>query len=182
MDAILVITDESVWLDSVTQHHGIRTLKGADAIALTLVNQDLVVQAISTNSVGTTDGNDFTWTFSNVQINPRDVLYFVYTATNNTNIVVGETLTAKNGHGVWEVGNQHDMIGAGSTKNVNYASSSYTGNGVLGSNTGSNINLNESFMPVLTIETSKIASIPEPTTATLSLLALAGLAARRRRK
>ena len=38
-----------------------------------------------------------------------------------------------------------------------------------------------SYIPKLTIETS-VPTVPEPTTATLSLLALAGLAARRRRK
>ena len=38
-----------------------------------------------------------------------------------------------------------------------------------------------SFIPKLTIETS-VPTVPEPTTATLSLLALAGLTARRRRK
>ncbi|MBQ8478952.1 MAG: PEP-CTERM sorting domain-containing protein [Akkermansia sp.] len=37
------------------------------------------------------------------------------------------------------------------------------------------------FAPVMTIEVSSL-SVPEPTTATLSLLALAGLAARRRRR
>ncbi len=38
------------------------------------------------------------------------------------------------------------------------------------------------YMPVVSFTVTNTPAIPEPTTATLSLLALAGLAARRRRK
>ena len=54
----------------------------------------------------------------------------------------------------------------------------------LGGNTGSNYRINETVHSLSygKVTVNEAPAVPEPTTATLSLLALAGLAARRRRK
>ena len=164
-----------VWLDYVEQKN-LRDYRnaGTEGITLALVDSGGTVKALSTNAATST--GSFVWTFSNVQVSTTEILYFVYTATANTKIAEGYTLQSSS-TGDWKNGT--DMLCVGSTMNANYDTSRITGNGLLGNNYNSNMNLNTQFMPLISIGTSKV---PEPTTATLSLLALAGLAARRRRR
>ena len=98
-------------------------------------------------------------------------------ATFSTTLTMGETYTLKN---VGGDGNQTVSLYAGTdVTGAALGTVTYNGNmngGNADTTMGSVVNSQYAYVP------TPAPSVPEPTTATLSLLALAGLAARRRRK
>lgn len=176
---------ETVALVSITT--GIRDTRGTTGVVLTLTDGNGVVQATSTNYA--TASGLYTWNFTDVNVSTSETLYFVFTAIENENVKVGNTLSANSSDdGEWTASLKSDLLTCCSGKKqvVDYKDATGVDSlFVLGSNTktgfellpGSNGSTNPRYTPVVSIVT---ASIPEPTTATLSLLALAGLAARRR--
>lgn len=174
---------DTVGLSSITIN--IRDLQGSAGIKLALTNSSGTILTLSDNAV-TAIGKQ-TWTFSNTTVSTTDTLYFVYTAIENENAEVGYTLTT-GGDGKVTIDEQtqevtaiSDLIMCGAASLADYGST----DGVptlafLGTNGSRSFDLNDvRYAPYVTVVTT--ATIPEPATATLSLLALAGLAARRRR-
>ncbi len=170
----LAFADQNqVSLDSITVN--IRSVQGT-SVGLALTNASGMVLTVSDNSV-TSTGNQ-TWTFTNTSISTTEQLYFVYfNAAADAGVSVGTTLTAG------------QMVMAGGSKMIQYGNQTGVDSlYMLGNNQSKNMSANkQSYAPMLTIATSSIPtppapSIPEPATATLSLLALAGIAVRRRRK
>ena len=176
------ITDyEEVLLTSVSTN--LRNLQTAAGITLALTNASGTVLALSDESVSSTDYQ--TWSFTDTIVSTTETLYFVYTASDNDRIKVGYTLVS-GGTGVWDESNKsYDMIMCGAGTLINYGDKAGVPTlAFLGDNNNRNMTLNNSqYAPIVNIVTKSMTSaVPEPTTATLSLLALAGLAARRRRK
>lgn len=176
---------DTVGLSSITIN--IRDLQNSAGIKLALTNSSGMILTLSDNAVTST--GDQTWTFSNTTVSTTDTLYFVYTALENENAVVGYTLTT-GGDGkvtkdevTGDITNVSDLIMCGAASLANYGANNTAGVqtlAFLGTNNSRNFSLNNvQYAPYVTVVTT--ATIPEPTTATLSLLALAGLAARRRR-
>ncbi len=124
---------------------------------------------VSTNSTGTA-ANETTYTlnFSGITINPNSCYQFLYVKADAD----VTTLATFEGY-------QAASIQWGNSVTNRFSQRIPDGWGTYKSN---GINSWEGqFVPVTTVTLSTPA-VPEPTTATLSLLALAGLAARRRRK
>ncbi len=124
---------------------------------------------VSTNSTGTAaDNTTYTLNFSGITINPNERYQFLYV---NAGADV-TTLASFEGY-------QTASIKWGTSVTNSFSTNIPDGWGTYKSN---GINSWEGqYIPVTTVTLSAPA-VPEPTTATLSLLALAGLAARRRRK
>ncbi len=120
-------------------------------------------------------GNTVTFDLSGIDLQPSDGLYaFMIVGSSTTDAV----LTT----GVTETTSLADVYFASSSKSsLKFAFASSTGawNNVKATNTDVK-KWNTKVTPVATYTFSEV--VPEPATATLSLLALAGLAARRRRK
>lgn len=177
---------DTVGLSSITIN--IRSLQNSAGIKLALTNSSGVILTLSDNAV-TSTGNQ-TWTFSNTTVSTTDTLYFVYTALENEDAVVGYTLTTGGDGKVTKdevtggVTNVSDLIMCGASSLADYGDGNTAGVSTLaflGSNNSRDFTLNDvRYAPYVTVVTT--ATIPEPSTATLSLLALAGLAVRRRRK
>ncbi len=151
-------------------------------VYLALTDADHKVIALSTNST-ITAGQFFSWTFTDTTVGKTDTLYFQFvdgtrlaTSSEADGIKVGSTLTAA------------DLVIAGldgSNSVANYGTNNVDGLDTLFLIGGNNRNMTQTssqYAPAITISTTEVVSVPEPATATLSLLALAGLAARRRRK
>ncbi len=177
---------DTVGLSSITIN--IRNLQNSKGIKLALTNSNGTILTLSDNVVTGTGNQE--WTFSNTTVSTTDTLYFVYTAIENENVEVGYTLTT-GGNGMVTIDEQtqevtavSDLIMCGASSLANYGSNNTAGVptlAFLGTNNSRNFTLNNvQYAPYVTVVTT--ATIPEPATATLSLLALAGLAARRRRK
>lgn len=123
---------------------------------------------VSTNSTGTAaDNTTYTLNFSGITINPNDRYQFLYVQANTT-----EDLTTF-------VGYQAAAMSWGTSVTNSFSTNIPDGWGTYKNNKFNS--WEGQFIPVTTVTLSTPA-VPEPTTATLSLLALAGLAARRRRK
>ena len=124
---------------------------------------------VSTNSTGTAANNTtYTLNFSGITINPNERYQFLY-VTADADVA---TLSSFAGY-------QAAAIKWGTSVTNSFSQNIPGGWGTYKSN---GINSWEGqYIPVTTVTLSTPA-VPEPTTATLSLLALAGLAARRRRK
>lgn len=157
----------TVELLSITTN--IRSIQSQSGIVLALTDSAGKVLSLSTNIV--TGIGDQTWTFSNTSISTTEQLYFVFTSSTNENVVSGYTLTT------------NDMVMCGSSIMSNYSNTTGVSSlSYLGSNTEHSMTPGSAnFAPRVTLVT-QTQLVPEPATATLSLLALAGLAARRRRK
>ncbi|MGN0869054.1 MAG: PEP-CTERM sorting domain-containing protein [Akkermansia sp.] len=142
----------------------------AQGIKLALTTSAGLVQAVSTNTI--TAVSYQTWNFENTFISTNEQLYFMFVDAGNTSIETGYTLQTS------------DLVRAGGYYVRQYADTSdYQSLTYLGNNVSFGYNMNEGvYTPTVSIVTRDIPSVPEPATATLSLLALAGLAARRRRK
>ena len=113
------------------------------------------------------DDTTYTLSFNGITVNSSDRYQFLYVNADTT-----EDLTTFDGYKAAAL--------AWGTAVTNSFSAQIPGG--WGTYKGNGINSWEgNYMPVTTITLSTPA-VPEPTTATLSLLALAGLAARRRRK
>ncbi len=148
------------------------------SISLALTDSLGTVVALSNNYADT--AGTFTWNFSDTVVNTRETLYFVFVNNDTTNnVTTGYTLTADDmaapglgSGGVWDCGDNNTL--------------DKTTLGFVGGNNAKSMQLNtgtgdtNKYAPTVSIKTHRL--IPEPATATLSLLALAGLAARRRRK
>ena len=171
---------------------GDRSNAAGDAVnfGLLVLDSDDVIVGMSNETTAPCDGVDGVYTFSGLTINPsvtynfvcvREVLlnsdYVGYTY----NFVKGENLTVDSEAmtitgGLLATGIAVDLHGDKQTSGLNFS-------------TNPNINgYQATWSPILTDIKVSVESIPvppavpEPATATLSLLALAGLAARRRRK
>ena len=113
------------------------------------------------------DDTTYTLSFNGITVNSSDRYQFLYVNANTT-----EDLTTFDGYKAAAM--------SWGTAVTNSFSTQIPGG--WGTYKGSGINSWEgNYVPVTTVTLSTPA-VPEPTTATLSLLALAGLAARRRRK
>ena len=153
---------------------------------LAVVDENYEILGISTNSNNFTyDKNTMTvadaprtFTFDGLQLTtttgtdqttaPCNYTMFFISTSKYANLAVGDTLQASQ---VTRVG-----IGAyGPNYDTNYSELAFVG----GSNNNHFGVIQNAYVPLVSINTR---IVPEPTTATLSLLALAGLAARRRRK
>ena len=103
-------------------------------------------------------------------------------------LTLGDAVLNFSNNAVIDLGNNAITIGDGTTINVLLADGQDADNLTLFVNakadsaTSVNVNIVDADGNVLSTASATISSVPEPTTATLSLLALAGLAARRRRK
>lgn len=136
----------------------------ADSVTKTVV-------AHSSNSVSGSGGDSLTFDFSNVTLSSDTtyLLIFMNDAANNSRPEIGQSALASNGNiwankrGLSTVGNSLDTATSPQLGFINDK----------GAISGT------AYSPVVTIRAT--ATLPEPTTATLTLLALAGLAARRRR-
>ena len=138
-----------------------------------------VYEYVSDNTTGTYLGSSSvesyatntltTFEFSDLTINKGTRYQFMFVKADATD----SDLTTFDGY------KEQSMIWGIATTADKYAGTLPTGWGIYTNNT---INgWSDHRMPVMTVNTSAPV-VPEPTTATLSLLALAGLAARRRRK
>lgn len=146
---------------------------------IVITDASLKIQGWSSNESDTaTDASEynFTWNFGNVTLD-TDTTYFAIAYDADVPLTLGATL-AKVGENM--------QFGVGGVSNYGSNGLSFDGsaNGKTGLsflNSGSyGINTKQTqFAPNVTIVTT---TIPEPATATLSLLALAGLAVRRRRR
>ncbi|MCQ2365504.1 MAG: hypothetical protein MJ051_08150 [Akkermansia sp.] len=148
----------------------IRQLDGKTGITLALTDASGTVLALSDNVVTSTGLR--TWAFSNTTIPTTENIYFVFANPDSANTAIGATLT----------GSVTDMVRAGGTTLANYGN---TDNAITCTYLGDNSSYSmtpatQNYAPKVTLHTMSIAA-PEPATATLSLLALAGLASRRRR-
>ena len=161
----------TVKLDSVTTNIRSNTGTGNGAnpggnVYLAVTNSAGTVLNMSTNFV--TASGDQTWNFSDTSISTTENLYFVFTKSTYT---AGHTLLAS------------DMVSAGGGTMIQYGNQSGLSSlNFLGNNTAPSMNdNNQNYGPKLTLKTS-VDAVPEPSTATLGLVALAGLLARRRRR
>ncbi len=149
---------------------------GSTGVYLALTDASHKVLALSTDFATATNAS-FTWHFpTTTEIGKTDTLYFQYVASTKVaatpdaeGVKVGYTLQAT------------DLVAAGTLSCANYgdkvgADSLY----IIGANNQNMTANKQNYAHALTITTTEV--VPEPATATLSLLALAGLAARRRRK
>ncbi len=150
----------------------------------------IVITDDSLNILGWSDAapekeGSFTWSFENSPITlSKDKAYFAIAYENVSALQENTTLTAESTPENMQFGtNAVRDFGAG---NLNFTDASngkktglmYLNGGSYGINT-----VQTQYAPNVTIVTSAVTTtVPEPTTATLSLLALAGLASRRRRK
>ncbi len=108
----------------------------------------------------------YTLTFDNILVNSSDRYQFLYVAANTT-----EDLSTFDGYKAAAMSWGTSVTNSFST-NIPAGWGTYKSNGIN--------SWEGQYIPVTTI-TLSTPVVPEPTTATLSLLALAGLAARRRR-
>ncbi len=171
-----------VRLDSVELN--LRSLRGSANVQLALTTSTGVVLSVSDN--GFTEASKLQKiTFSDTWVSTKDTLYFVFVAGENDRIEVGYQLkgASDGGTGDWAAEGGEDMLtcGAGSAGVADYNGMTNNMNSLyfIGTDKSQSMAINSSvrYAPVVSITTY----IPEPATATLSLLALAGLAARLRR-
>ena len=134
--------------------------------------------------------------FGEIAGNGTSLRFGPYTNNNNTVAIDGNLDKGENNLVSVAPGGTYTItltkIGNEVTVSVNGVASGYgvladtvTGNITdiaLGGNTGSNYRINEVVHSASWSKVTPAPAVPEPTTATLSLLALAGLAARHRRK
>ena len=180
-----------VELTSITLTTGVRSQGGwAEDGVYSLVITDTDFSIIGWSTALSTANTTFTWTFvSSADGTPvildasKDYLVLADSATSFTE---GDTLIKNNK--VIRLGtNGVSNYGAGNLDFSSTSASLYSGlAGIKVVDPGDNnpyasytIDVSNQYAPKVTFETKLV---PEPTTATLSLLALAGLAARRRRR
>lgn len=158
-------------------------------------NWDEDFQFSITLTLGETISASNNWpVFATLSGNGTALRFGPYIANNNTvaldgNLTKGDdnNLVSVTAGGTYtitltKIGTDVTLAVDGVTTGVGTLADTVTGNITdiaLGGDTSTNYRINET---VHSISMSKVTVIPEPTTATLSLLALAGLAARRRRK
>ena len=173
---------ESVTLNSI----GFNTRKinnngaaknGSFSIVITDTSANILGWSTNSSSPTSTSSEDFTWTFNNIVLDTQSTYYAIAYAPDTTTLTKGSTLATYTkfmqfgSTGVSDYGANglsFDDATAGKTGLM------FLKSDIIGINTGS-----KTYAPNVTIVTK---TIPEPTTATLSLLALAGLAVRRRRR
>ena len=159
-------------LDSITlQSRSDNPTAAAMKVAVYKYESDSTTGAFLGTSVTTLENvaNDttYTLTFEDITVNSSDRYQFLFVQANTT-----EDLTTFAGY-------QAAAMAWGTSVTNSFSANIPGGWGTYKSN---GINSWEGqYIPVTTVTLSTPA-VPEPTTATLSLLALAGLAARRRRK
>ena len=129
----------------------------------------------SSSSTGTTVGNDATITlnFSGVTIDPTARYQFMFVKAESTDLTLSTFDGYKSASTAWGISVTNSF-----SANLPQGWGTYKGNGI---NSWEGM-----YVPVTTLTMSTVVApespvVPEPATATLSLLALAGLAARRRR-
>lgn len=175
---------ESVTLNSIA----FNTRKTANgeakngAFSIVITDTSANILGWSTNSSSPTDTNteDFTWTFNNIVLDTQSTYYAIAYNPDTTNLTKGSTLTTYTKY--MEFGTTGVIDHGTDGLSFDDATAGKTGLAFLNSSriaidTGSTNS--KRYAPNVTIVTQMV---PEPTTATLSLMALAGLAARRRRK
>ena len=146
---------------------------------IVITDSDLKIQGWSSNESDTAtdaEGYEFTWNFANVTLD-TDTTYYAIAYDSGASLTKGTTLTQAG---------EAMQFGTNGVSNYDANGLSFDGastgkTGLMFLNGGSYaINTaQKQYAPNVKIVTKMI---PEPATATLSLLALAGLAARRRRK
>ena len=124
----------------------------------------------SSSSTGTTIENDatITLTFSGVTIDPTARYQFLFVKAEATDLTLSTFDGYKSASTNWGISVTNSFSG-----NIPQGWGTYKGNGIN--------SWEGQYVPVTTLTMSTVV-VPEPATATLSLLALAGLAARRRRR
>ena len=146
---------------------------------IVITDSDLKIQGWSSNVSDTAtdaEGYSFTWNFADVTLD-TDTTYYAIAYDANVSLTLGATLARVSE--VMQFGT--NGVSDYGTNGLSFDGASTGKTGLMFLNAGSYaINTAQTqYAPNVTIVTKMI---PEPTTATLSLLALAGLAARRRRK
>ncbi len=146
---------------------------------------DSETQTAKTNLVKET--GSVTWSFAGTEVATTEQLYFAFYSGTDTSIAVGSQITKTTRIGL-------DAVNYGSDTDESniYTLASLTKYSSPSKQFTVDTNANSAHLaPLITIRTSYgtpdgegggTDNVPEPTSATLSLLALAGLAARRRRK
>ncbi len=146
---------------------------------IVITDSALTIQGWSSNESDTaTDAKEysFTWNFANVTLD-TDTTYYAIAYDANASLTLGTTLSQADERIEFGTNGVSDY-GVGGLS-LDGASTGKTGLMFLNANNNYALNTGQTrYAPNVTIVTKMI---PEPTTATLSLLALAGLAARRRR-
>ena len=124
----------------------------------------------SSSATGTDVAADtaLTLTFSGVTIDPNARYQFLFVKADATDLTLSTFDGYKSAATAWGVSVTNSF-----TANIPQGWGTYKGNGIN--------SWEGQYVPVTTLTMSTVV-VPEPATATLSLLALAGLAARRRRK
>ena len=146
---------------------------------IVITDSALTIQGWSSNESDTAtdaEGYSFTWNFADVTLD-TDTTYYAIAYDAGVPLTSGTTLSFVNE--VMQFGN--NGVSNYGTNGLSFDGASTGKTGLMFLNAGTYaINTEQTqYAPNVTIVTKMI---PEPTTATLSLLALAGLAARRRRK
>ena len=146
---------------------------------IVITDSALTIQGWSSNESDTAtdaEGYSFTWNFANVTLD-TDTTYYAIAYDANVPLTLGTTLSQVNE--VMQFGNNGVSNYGANGLSFDGASTGKTGLMFLNAGGYALNTAQTQYAPNVTIVTKMI---PEPTTATLSLLALAGLAARRRRK
>ncbi len=133
-------------------------------------NWTLSFKAESTNAGPTSANADHTFNFDSLTLDPNKVYAFFYTANSVDDSVVSAFTTVSEARVKCNSKKTHVML---------------TGDGLsytLANAQSGGLTAGDNVTALATFNFTATNAVPEPATATLSLLALAGLAARRRRK
>lgn len=146
----------------------------SDSFQLYITDANNVFLGASSAYTKAVGSDEAVFTFSSsITLNTSDTYYAYiwFTSYNEVNTwVAGETVV-----GSGKFFTVPNVAAAGGSLTTDNASN-------WGLLSGQKVMASTGFAPVMSISATAIPTVPEPTTATLSLLALAGLAARRRRR